>query len=124
MSIKRIIPLVLLLAVAFGIAYSANKANAPENSEQVQQEAQNQVQAINYEGVEGRTALDLLKENHNVELQSYSFGDMVVGIEGVKADSSNFWAFYVNGNMAQVGASQYVTKDGDVIEWKLEEIRF
>ncbi|MBQ2251339.1 MAG: DUF4430 domain-containing protein, partial [Clostridia bacterium] len=28
------------------------------------------------------------------------------------------WTYTVNGEVATVGASEYVLKDGDVIEWK------
>ena len=31
-----------------------------------------------------------------------------------------FWAFYINGKMSNVGAGSYKLKDGDKIEWKIE----
>jgi hypothetical protein len=34
-----------------------------------------------------------------------------------------FWALYVNGKQSEVGAGVYVTKNDDVIEWRLEEIK-
>jgi len=45
----------------------------------------------------------------------------VTGIGGVAADpAGEFWALYVNGEMAQVGAGSLVTETGDEITWKLE----
>jgi len=55
-----------------------------------------------------------------LEYESYDFGEMVTSIDNQKADKKNYWAFYVNGNLSQVGANQYMLRDGDSIEWKLE----
>lgn len=71
----------------------------------------------------GEKAIDLLKRKHSVEVKSYSFGDMVIGIDGIKPDSRHFWEFFVNGKSSNVGASSYILKNGDKIEWKLEEIK-
>lgn len=48
----------------------------------------------------------------------------ITSINGVSQDASKgmYWLYYVNGEMGQVGASQYVVKDGDIITWKLEKI--
>lgn len=83
-----------------------------------------QINTINYQGVEGQSALDLLKASHTVESTTYDFGDFVTSIDGQASDgTTNFWAFYVNGEQSQVGASDYQTKNGDVIEWRLETIQ-
>ena len=82
-----------------------------------------QTSAITYQGVEGKDALELLKDSHDVEIKSFDFGDMVTAIDGQASDgTTNFWAFYVNGQQATVGAGDYETKNGDQIEWKLEVI--
>ena len=80
---------------------------------------------VAYHGQDGRTALEILKGIKTVETKVYAgIGEMVVSIDGVKPeDSSEFWAFYVDGKQAQVGADQYVTKKGEKIEWKLEKIQ-
>ncbi len=78
-------------------------------------------ESIAYNGIEGQTALATLVELVPVETQSSEFGDFVTSIDGSVADSnSEYWAFYVNGELAPVGASSYITQDGDMIEWKLE----
>ncbi|MCL2037760.1 DUF4430 domain-containing protein [Candidatus Saccharibacteria bacterium] len=79
---------------------------------------------ISYEGKDGKTAMQLLEKKHEVETKDYGdMGKFVISIDGVKAtDGENFWAFYVNGQMASEGASTFQTKDGDKIEWKLEAV--
>ena len=75
---------------------------------------------ISYDGVAGKDALTLLKEKAAVEQDA---SGLVVAIDRRKPDSSQheFWAFYVNGQMAQVGPADYKTKAGDKIEWKIEK---
>ena len=78
-------------------------------------------EAFSYRGEEGKTALELLRENYNIETEEYSFGEMVVSINGVAAGEGEFWAFYVDGEMSEVGAGELVTSDGQLLEWKLEK---
>jgi len=82
----------------------------------------NQSQNVTYQGQQGKTALDILKNKFTVQTKEFSGGEFVQTISGVTPDDKHYWAFYVNGAEATVGASQYVTKDSDVIEWKLKEI--
>ena len=90
-------------------------------TESIQQVPQTSIQ---YQGIDGQSALSLLKVSHNVETKEYAgIGEYVVSIDGGAPDSKHFWAFYVNGKQAEVGAGAYVTKISDVIEWKLEEIK-
>jgi hypothetical protein len=72
----------------------------------------------------GENAVDLLKADHQIDTKSYSgIGEMVLSIDGVAPDSKHFWEFFVNGKSSNVGASSYVLKAGDKIEWKLSEIK-
>lgn len=75
-----------------------------------------------YDGIDGKTALDLLKAKYQkVETQSSSVGDFVTAIDGKKADpAKEYWAFYLNGALASEGAGTYITKSTDKIEWRLE----
>jgi len=82
-----------------------------------------QTGTISYQGVEGKDALELLKDSHEVETQKFDFGELVTSIDGQASDpSANFWAFYLNGELATVGAGDYQTKSGDRIEWKLDSV--
>jgi hypothetical protein len=83
-----------------------------------------QADQISYQGQEGKNALELLKQKYPVEVKSFSgVGEFVDAINGVKPDEKHFWSFYVNGAQSNTGASTYITKSSDVIEWKLEEIK-
>ena len=77
------------------------------------------IETVLYEGEEGKEALVLLKEQATVEQDA---SGLVIGINGRKADSEKreYWAFYVNGELAPLGPAEYETKEGDIIEWKIE----
>lgn len=79
---------------------------------------------VTYSGQEGRDALSILKDlTENVETESSSIGEFVTSINGVTADpDTEFWAFYVNGKLANEGAGTYQTKNTDIIEWRIDKI--
>lgn len=74
---------------------------------------------FSYSGGEGRDALSILKEKTIIEQDS---SGMVSSINGRKALEKNreFWSFYVNGKLAEMGAADYITKPTDKIEWKID----
>ena len=120
-----------MVIALFGIIYSLTKqpVSAPtiNDGQKASLEEQSTIQQvpstiIKYQGVEGQTALELLKTSHNVETKEFSgVGEFVVSIDGITPNQqTHFWAFYINGAQAQVGAGTYITKFTDVIEWKLE----
>ncbi len=77
-----------------------------------------------------KSAFDLMKlideenEDFSFEYQDSSLGAFIEEINGVKNDASNniYWMFYVNDKIAEVGASQYILLDNDIIEWKYEDM--
>jgi hypothetical protein len=75
---------------------------------------------ISYFGVEGKDALELLKDKVKVEQNA---SGLVTSINGRKAEDKKheYWAFYINGKLAEVGPAQYKTKSTDKIEWKIEK---
>lgn len=111
--------LVLLALLIWGGSYVVNQGK----SKQTQQEAE-QVKTISYDGVEGKTALELLVLEHQANYQTSELGAFVNEIDGIKNTSDTFWMFYVNGNLAEVSADKYVTKAGDIMEWKYEKSPF
>lgn len=76
---------------------------------------------LSYEGKSGKTALELLTEGTEVTMSGSNENAYVTGINGVEANASanEFWAFYINGESAMVGAGSYKTLDSDVISWEL-----
>ncbi|HEX7543137.1 MAG TPA: DUF4430 domain-containing protein, partial [Patescibacteria group bacterium] len=73
--------------------------------------------------ISGKTALDLTKEKAKVVTKGEGVNAYVIEINGKLAEDSKkeFWAFYVNDKIAEVGAGSYKLKDGDKIEWKIEK---
>lgn len=80
------------------------------------------VQTLSYEGENGKNALELLESKAKVETSDSSLGSFVMSINGTANTTDHFWMFYVNGQLASVGADQYQTKDGDKIEWRYEQL--
>ncbi|TSC92625.1 MAG: hypothetical protein CEN89_555 [Candidatus Berkelbacteria bacterium Licking1014_7] len=73
-----------------------------------------------YQGEEGKTAMQILKEKYTVETKSFDFGEMVQSINAVAAEENkNYWAFKVNGVLSMQGADAYQTQPTDEISWEL-----
>lgn len=70
----------------------------------------------------GSTALQALYSTHSIKSKGVGQNTFITAIEGREADSAKreFWAFYVNGKQATVGAGTYIVKNNDTIEWKIE----
>lgn len=70
-----------------------------------------------------KTALEFTKEKAKIVTKGESANAYVIEINGRKANDLNkeFWAFYVNGKQAEVGAGSYRLKEGDKIKWKIEK---
>jgi len=73
-----------------------------------------------YSGKDGVDALTLLKQKTLVQQDTTG---MVISIASRKADNTQreFWSFYINGQTAQVGPTSYITKNNDIINWKIEK---
>jgi hypothetical protein len=73
---------------------------------------------VEYE--ENRTALDLLLKTvgeNNVKISESTYGKMITEIQGLEAKGNYYWAFYINGISAQLGADQYTVQKGDRISF-------
>ncbi|MFH0955756.1 MAG: DUF4430 domain-containing protein [Candidatus Falkowbacteria bacterium] len=72
--------------------------------------------------------MELLKQENKINFfgRDYSgLGFFVEEINGVKNNpSGENWVYYVNGQPAQVGVSNYIIKENNVIEWKYEKKSF
>lgn len=128
---KKIEIFVIVVVIAFvGIIYAFKQkpvlapttTNPNLTGEQSDQQQQVPTNVIEYKGQDGQTAFALLDASHRVEVKHYSFGDMVISIDGIAPDSKHFWSFYVNDSMAQVGASDYATKSTDNIKWQIDAV--
>lgn len=79
---------------------------------------------ISYLAQPGITSLAQLKDNAKDVITTESeYGELVDSIEGHKGGTDGkYWSFYVNGEMAQVGADAYIQQEGDLIEWKFQKL--
>ena len=75
---------------------------------------------FSYKGENGKNALQILKEKTAAEQNS---SGLVISINRRQADKAKreYWAFYVNGKLASVGPKDYLTKNTDKIEWRIEK---
>lgn len=80
---------------------------------------------INYIGNKGETALAQLKRvAPNVATKQSSYGEYVDSIDGLKGGTDGkYWSFYINGSLATEGAGAYISKGGEIIEWKFEKLQ-
>jgi len=70
----------------------------------------------------GSTALQALYRTHKIQSKGLGINAFITAIDGRVAseEKREFWAFYINGKQAEVGAGTYVIKNNDTIEWKIE----
>lgn len=94
--------------------------------------------AVLINGVEYRTAvkpdssvydlMNLLKTENKINFSGKNYsglGFFIEAINGVKNNSAGKnWLYYVNGQPAQIGISNYIIKENDIIEWKYEKKLF
>jgi hypothetical protein len=79
---------------------------------------------IKLAGRDGKNALALLSAGAQVKTEQSSSGEFVTVINGIEADGINrFWAFYVNDELADESAGTYITKSGDHIEFRVEDVQ-
>jgi len=109
-----------LIGILAGPVAEKNKTNE-EIAGLETQIAPQTIKTVAYDGQDGKTALDLLKETHKVQTQESSMGLFVSSIDDTENQSDTFWMLYVDGKYASVGADQLKTKTGEKIEWRFEK---
>jgi len=112
---KIIVIIVAILAVVAGGWGAWSITQATQTNQSVSSE---QSRVVSYDGEEGKSAYDLLKEKYKVEATEGSFGVMVNSINGLKASTTEFWLFSVNGQQPEVSADKYQTHASDKIIWE------
>ena len=77
-----------------------------------------------------KTAFDVLAaaENYpcyNFEYKNYTgLGAFITSMCNVENNSSTYWMFYVNDQLANVGVSNYIVQPNDVIEMKYMDVNW
>lgn len=53
-------------------------------------------------------------------------GEFVEEINGIKNNQATgeYWIYYINGESAKMGVSNYIIKPNDVIKWNYEKANF
>ena len=112
------------------LSSESNEQNALEQAQNVEELSQESLSPIAEEAKlitltadeDNTQAWDLLINSHQIIYQEYDFGIFLEGIDGLKGDQENFWAVYVNGEKSEIGISDTVLNEGDIIEFKYEAI--
>ena len=81
----------------------------------------NDKEILKEDGKIGKDGLEkYLKENHKAKFED----GMMTEPEGIKQDKekNQYWMYYVNGEMAEVGIGDYVPKENDQIEFRFEQM--
>jgi len=128
---KKIIIFILFLALVAGTGFFqfSQKKEVQKKEAIVAALTVNQIIAI--DGVKsekkeaiasGSTALKALYSSHKIVSKGIGENTFITSIDGREASTEKreFWAFYVNGKQAEVGAGTYKVKNNDTIEWKIE----
>lgn len=108
------------LSLSTTFFFNANSQNTQSKVDEVQSTTtEESSDTFSYKGSDGVDAFTLLEEQAEIEV---SKSGLIDSINGRKADEKKreFWSFYVNGELANVGPKDYITKSSDLIEWKIE----
>ncbi len=115
-----LVGLIVLILFFVGYNLKIQYRQTGKNSSVQQISPASQTNSFSYKGKTGIDALTLLKNKAKVSMDK---SGMVANINGRQSYSSGheYWAFYINGKLANVGPADYVTKDNDSLSWKIEK---
>ena len=116
----KIAALIVVIVIAGGVAFALLHHATTATNDVSTTTSHHELSSISYPGVNGVNALVLLKRHATVTVKHYSFGDMVISIDGVAGNGPKYWTLYVNGKEATVGASDLITTSKETITWKLQ----
>lgn len=130
--------IVLIVAIVFGIVIytqsdeSSDQGATAESSVATEQQALDSTEVsepadqategqdiITYTAKSGTSALSQLQEiNDTVVVQESELGSYVESINGlVGGTDGKYWSFYVNDELASVGAGEFMPEGGEEIKW-------
>lgn len=121
---------ILLILALFGSAFYFYKSGYVKESPRAEKSTVTYYLKIEGEkdfakltAFEGQTLLETLRENAEIEAKGEGESAYITKIGDKEAQDSKreYWSFYVNGKIAEVGAGSYKLKAGDKIEWKIEK---
>lgn len=119
---KWLIGLAIILILA-GIGVWKDVARPEQPKSQGIEEEISGSKVIQFQGENGKTVLELLAKDHQVQTVKSDFGTFINSIDSLENSDNSFWFYYVNGKMGEVAADKYQTKDVDQIEWRYETLK-
>lgn len=119
---QRTIMVSLLLVIVAGVGISSPslfKQNTPQAS--TVEATTRPIADITYKGADGKTILELLQANHTIKtMDQGSLGIYVTSIDGVEANESGVWVFYIDGAIGKGSVEETMTTNEQTIEWRYE----
>jgi hypothetical protein len=138
-----ILVLIIVLTLFFDISFLSYKTNLKENSPPPLSSplirgrlgrglAILEIDGTKYQSqIEGETNIaDFMKKLRNEGKIKYKeknyigMGEFIEEINGIKNSGEKNWIYYVNGEKAKVGVSNYKINNGDIVSWKYEKENF
>lgn len=114
----------VLLAIGVTSLVLISLDDSPKKAQQSQQQkpaTKEQAETVRFTAEADKSVLEQLKTHADVVTKDSQYGAYVDSINGkVGGDGGKYWTFYVDGEMAQIGAEAYITEGGEVVEWKFE----
>jgi|SRR5688572_15099782 hypothetical protein len=114
----------VLLAIGVTSVALINLDDSPKNEQQQSQQkstTEEQSDTVRFTAEADKNVLEQLTTHAEVVTKDSQYGAYVDSINGkTGGDGGKYWTFYVDGQMAQIGAEAYITKGGEVVEWKFE----
>lgn len=110
---------VLAAVVITAVTVNQNKLPVTTAVQGAQASQQQSDDRVTFVATKGKNVLDQLKEHAEVTVTQSQQGPFVDAVNGQKQDGKH-WSYYINGQIVQASAADYVTQGGEKIEWKLE----
>jgi hypothetical protein len=119
--------LIVLLALFAGgtagiLQNLSDGAQAPQNKSVAAETKVKAATIVTFTAAPDKTVLEQLQAREKVTIkQDPQYGAFVESINGLKSGTDNkYWSYYVNGQMANIGAGEYKTAGSEEIVWKFE----
>ncbi|MFA6257336.1 MAG: DUF4430 domain-containing protein [Candidatus Paceibacterota bacterium] len=83
-----------------------------------------------FTATENSTVYDLMQklktqgEINFTEKNYIGMGKIIISINGIKSNGQKTWIYYVNGEKADMGISNYQVIPGDIVAWKYEAVKY
>lgn len=116
---------ILVIGLVFAVNYLQQTSNESDQATETNQSVTAEpAENIEFTASPEGSVLDQLQAINDdvvvVESEEGSYVDSINGLAG--GTDGKYWSLYVDGEMATVGAADYMPKGGEVIEWKFQRL--